>query len=46
MKIVLQASLGRAQVEKRLREIAGDGLVYADDAQALARELVDADALV
>ncbi len=46
MKIVLQASLGRAQVEKRLREIAGSSLVYADDAAALARELADADALV
>lgn len=46
MKIVMQASLGRAQVEKRLREIAGSGLVYADDAATLVRELGDADALV
>ena len=46
MKIVLNASLGRVQVEKRLREIAGDGLVYADDAAAVVRELADAHALV
>ena len=46
MKVVLQASLGRAHVEKRLRELLGPGLVYAEDAAAITRELPDADALV
>jgi phosphoglycerate dehydrogenase-like enzyme len=46
MKVVYNASLGKAQLQKRLAEMIGDRAVWVDDAAVAGRELADADALI
>src|SRR5262249_46232900 len=46
MKVVLNASLGKAQLQKRFAEAIADQAVWADDADSAIAELKSADALV
>jgi phosphoglycerate dehydrogenase-like enzyme len=46
MKIVLNASLGKAQLQKRFAGQIADQAIWADDADAAIRELQSADALI
>ena len=46
MKVVLNASLGKAQLQKRLAEQIASQAIWVDDADAAIRELPSADALV
>jgi len=46
MKVVLNASLGKAQLQKRFAEAIADQAVWVDDADGAIAELQSADALV
>ena len=46
MKIVLNATLGKAQLQRRFAEKIADQAIWVDDADAAARELQSADALI
>jgi phosphoglycerate dehydrogenase-like enzyme len=46
MKVVVTASLGKGQLQKRLAETIGDKAIWVDDPAAAAKELRDADALL
>ncbi len=46
MKILLNASLGKAELLKRLGERVGADIVWIDDADAAAREIATADAMI
>jgi len=46
MKVVVTASLGKAQLQKRLAEKIGNQALWVEDTQAAVRELPTADALI
>ena len=46
MKVVLNASLGKAQLQQRFAEKIADQAIWVDDADAAIRELRSADALI
>jgi phosphoglycerate dehydrogenase-like enzyme len=46
MKVVLNASLGKAQLQQRFAEIIAGQAIWVDDADAAIRELRSADALI
>jgi phosphoglycerate dehydrogenase-like enzyme len=46
MKVIISASLGKAQLQKRIGEAIGDQAVWVDNADAAIAELPTADALI
>jgi len=46
MKLVVNASLGKAQLQRRLAELVGDQAIWVDEPEAAIGPLVQADALI